>query len=152
MNELILDLNVLIVAMAGLTAFVIYIASTTKTSKFLKNRISDRDVEIKDWKHKFNVMKGKYSKMSNTELIDPSQVKQIKAGDVKLSDAIPTILNSAAEHLPKGLKELAKSNKIQGMLQGLAEKYPNEASQFLSGMLPRITAAASEGTQEEGSL
>lgn len=149
MAELELNLNLLVVALIVLTGFCLWIWSITKTSRHHKQLLKDKDEEIKSWVHKFNVMKGKYSRMSNSELIEPEMASKLQKQEVNLEDTIPTILNSAAEYLPRGLKDLAKSNQIQGMLQGLAKKYPDEAKSFLSGILPRITKAATEGPQKE---
>jgi len=148
MAELIVNWNVIIVVLIGLAAFSLWIWSRTHTSGHHKALLKDKDEELKLWKHKFNVMKGQYYRMSNSQLIEPEMADKVQKGEVNLADSIPTILNSAAEFLPRGLKDLAKSDQIQGMLKGLAEKYPNEAKQFLSGILPRITKAATEGTQE----
>lgn len=149
MTELELNLNLLVVVLVVLTGFSLWIWSITKTSRHHKQLLKDKDEEIKSWVHKFNVMKGKFSRMSNSELIEPEMAAKIQKEDINLADSIPTILNTASEYLPRGLKDLAKSNQIQGMLKGLAEKYPDEAKSFLSGILPRITKAATEGPQEQ---
>lgn len=148
MAEPVVNLNLLLVAIVGLTAFGMWLWSITKTSSHQKQLLKDRDEEIKGWKHKFNVIKGQYYRMSNSELIEPEMASKVQKGEVNLADSIPTILNSAAEYLPRGLKDLAKSSQIQGMLKGLAEKYPDEAKSFLSGILPRITKAAGESPQK----
>jgi len=148
MAEPIVNLNLIVVVLVGLTAFCMWIWSITKTSGHQKQLLKDKDEEIKNWKHKFNVMKGQFYRMSNTELIEPEMANKVQKGEVNLAESIPTILNTASEYLPRGLKDLAKSSQIQNMLKGLAEKYPDEAKSFLSGILPRITKAADVSPQK----
>jgi len=148
MSEHIVNLNLLIVIGAVLTGFIMWIRSRPHLSAHQKQVIKDKNEEIKDWQHKFNVIKGKFSRMKNTELIEPETAAKLQKGEVNLADSIPALLNTAAEYLPRGLKDLAKSGQIQGMLQGLAKKYPNESKTFLSGLLPRITKAADDSTQK----
>jgi len=152
MAEPIVNLNVIIVVLVGLVAFIFFVWSKTHDTGHQKLLLKDKDEEIKAWKHKFNVMKGQFYRMSNTELIEPEMTHKLQKGEVNLADSIPTILNTASEYLPRGLKDLAKSSQIQSMLQGLAKKYPEEASSFLSGILPRITKAADGGTQAKVGL
>jgi len=152
MSEPIVNPNLIIVVGIGLIAFALWIWSRTHTTGHHRQLLKDKDEEIKNWKHKFNVMKGQYFRMSNTQLIEPETADKLQKGEVNLADSIPTILNSASEYLPRGLKDLAKSSQIQGMLQGLAKKYPDEAKSFLSGILPRITKAADGSTQEKVGL
>jgi len=152
MSEPIVNLNLLVVAFIVLTAFCLWIWSKSHSSGHHKQLISDKNEEIKAWKHKFNVMKGQFYRMSNSELIEPEMADKVQKGEVNLADSIPTILNTASEYLPRGLKDLAKSSQIQNMLKGLAEKYPNEAKSFLSGILPRITKAATTSPEKEMGL
>lgn len=152
MSEPIVNLNLIVVVLVGLTAFCMWIWSITKTSSHQKQLLNDKNEEIKSWKHKFNVIKGEFYRMKNTELIEPEMSSKLQKGEVNLAESIPTILNTASEYLPRGLKDLAKSSQIQNMLKGLAEKYPNEAKSFLSGILPRITKAATTSPEKEMGL
>ena len=134
---------ILAIVIGGASLFV-WTMRYTASPSYLRNRIKDRDTEIKDLKHKFNVIKGQFYRLHNTKLVDSEDVKTI-TDNANPAEIIPTILNNAAPHLPKALGQLAKNTTIQGYLQGIAKKYPNESKQFLANLLPKI-ANISEGS------
>lgn len=146
MAELIVNLDVILPLVAISLVTLILGQRYFKSPGYLRQRINDRDLELKDWKHKFNVLKGLHYRMANAQLVEPEKAKQVMDSG-KISDAIPSLLESAAPYLPKGLAPIAKNPQIQGWLKGLAEKYPSEAKQFLGGMLPKLTAGSAPGSK-----
>lgn len=151
MVELIVNLDIIIPIMVISMVTLVLGQRYFKSPGYLRQRLFDRDSEIKDWKHKFNVIKGQYYRMYNAKLVEPQQAEKVM-GEGKISDAIPTLLDSTAQYLPKGLSVLAKNPQIQDWLKGLAEKYPSEAKQFLGGMLPKLTQKADTETKESPGL
>lgn len=127
----------------GGTSLIIFTSRFTASPTYLRNRIKDREAEIKDLHHKFNVVKGQFYRLNNTRLVDSEDAEKVQKS-TNPAEIIPTILNNAAPHLPKVLGQLAKNTTIQGYLQGLAKKYPSESKEFLAGLLPKI-AHVSEG-------
>ncbi len=123
-----------------------WIRSRTKTTAFNKQQIKDKDEEIKSWKHKFNVTKGQYSRMKNGEIVDEQAVEHITKSE-NVADAIPDLLNNAANFLPKQLSFIAKNPQIQGWLKTLAKEHPDEAKQFLGKYLPKISEVVSSREQ-----
>lgn len=126
-----------------MVALVIVARYLSRGSSYLRQRIKDRETEIVDWKHKFNVMNGKFHRMEKGELIDKPQAESVLKSS-KMSDAIPTLLQSASEHLPKGLSTIARNPQVQGWLKGLADKYPTEAKELLARYLPQLTQIGSK--------
>jgi len=150
MVELIIDLNFLIALTVGFAGFMTFILRWTKSPKFLQQRIKDKDTELADWKHKFSVIKGQYYKMVNTKIVSKEDAARLRENPQNVEDLIPSILNSAAPHLPKILSDLAKNSNIQGWITKLAHEHPDEAQQFLSNMLPKITSLPKGPVQPKG--
>jgi len=92
-------------------------------------------------------MNGKFHRMEKGELIDKSEAENVLHSD-KLSEAVPTLLQSASQHLPKGLSTIARNPQVQSWLKGLADKYPVEAKELLARYLPQLTQI---GTKTQGS-
>ena len=137
MVESIVNLNLLVVILAGLAAFGMWIRTIKHTTSHQRQVVRDKDEEIKDWKHKFNVMNGKYHRMSNGEIVDRELVEHVtKSGNV--ADAIPDLLNNVANFLPKQLSFIAKNPQIQGWIKTIAKEHPEEAKEFLGKYLPKI--------------
>lgn len=136
--EYILNLDLIMSLFVLMVSFIMGVRYLSRGSSHLKARIKDREAEITDWKHKFNVMNGKFHRMANSEIIDKTTADSVSNSD-KLSEAIPSLLQSASAHLPKGLSAIAKNPQIQNWLKGLADKYPEEAKQLLGKYLPQLT-------------
>jgi hypothetical protein len=129
-----------------LSGFIFFISKWTKSPHYLRQRIKDRESEIDDWKHKYKKIAMKYYHMQKGEIVDPQMAENITKS-TNPADAIPSLLNSAADHLPKGLGVIAKNPNIQNWLKDLAKKYPNEAKELLGKYLPQMTQIATKTEQ-----
>ena len=138
MVESIVNLNLLVVILAGLAAFGMWIRTIKHTTSHQRQVVRDKDEEIKDWKHKFNVMNGKYHRMSNGEIVDQQVVEHVAKSE-NVADAIPDLLNNVANFLPKQLSFIAKNPQIQGWIKTIAKEHPEEAKEFLGKYLPKIS-------------
>lgn len=138
MVESIVNLNLLVVILAGLAAFGMWIRTIKHTTSHQRQVVRDKDEEIKDWKHKFNVMNGKYHRMSNGEIVDQELVEHVTKSE-NVADAIPDLLNNVANFLPKQLSFIAKNPQIQGWIKTIAKEHPEEAKEFLGKYLPKIS-------------
>jgi len=136
---------ILAIVIGGASLFL-FTLRFTATPSYLRNRVKDRDVEIKDLKHKFNVVKGQFYRMHNSKLIDSEDMKKLQ-DSANPAEIIPAILNNSAQYLPKPLATLAKNANIQDYLKTLAKKYPSESKEFLAGLLPKIVNV-SEGSKK----
>lgn len=138
MVESIVNLNLLVVILAGLAAFGMWIRTIKHTTSHQRQVVRDKDEEIKDWKHKFNVMNGKFHRMSNGEIVDQELVEHVTKSE-NVADAIPDLLNNVANFLPKQLSFIAKNPQIQGWIKTIAKEHPEEAKEFLGKYLPKIS-------------
>jgi len=145
MAEFIFDFNLIVLMIVCFVGFLVFITRWTKSPGHLRQRVTDRDSEIKDWKHKFNVMNGRLSRMQRGEIVDQQTAESIKSS-ANPADAIPDLLNNAANFLPKQLGFIAKNPQVQGWLKTLAKEHPNEAKEILSKYLPKITEIGSKET------
>lgn len=141
MVEFILDINLIALILASFIGFMYAFSKWSKSPGHLRQRIKDKDEEIGGWKHKFNVMNGKYSRMLKGEIVDQQTVDHISKSE-NVADAIPDLLNNAANFLPKQLSFIAKNPQIQGWIKNVAKDHPKEAKEFLSKYLPKIAEVA----------
>jgi len=123
---------------AALIAFGMWIRTIKHTTSHQRQVVRDKDEEIKDWKHKFNVMNGRFNRMSNGEIVDQQTVEHVSKSE-NVADAIPDLLNNVANFLPKQLSFIAKNPQIQGWIKSVAKDHPQEAKEFLSKYLPKIS-------------
>jgi len=138
MVEFVLNVDLIILMIVSFVGFMFFINRSTKSPGHLRQRIKDRDSEIADWRHKFNVVKGQFYRMQKGEIIDEQTADHVSKS-ANVADAIPDLLNNAANFLPKQLSFIAKNPQIQGWLKTLAKDHPEEAKEFLGKYLPKIT-------------
>ena len=138
MVELTVDGNLIVLMVVCFTGFMFFINRWTKSPGYMRQRITDRESEIKDWKHKFNVVKGQFYRMQRGEIVDQQTADHVSKSE-NVADAIPDLLNNAANFLPKQLSFIAKNPQIQGWIKNVAKDHPQEAKEFLGKYLPKIT-------------
>lgn len=140
------NIELIIAILAPVGAFIVFLAVYTKTPKHLRQRIRDREMEVEDWKHKWNKVRGEYNRMKKGEIVDQQFAENISKSE-NPADAVPDLLNNAAQFLPKQLSFIAKNPQIQGWLKTLAKEHPKEAKEFLAKYLPKVAEIATkEGT------
>ena len=122
----------------------------TQSPTYLRFRIKDRDETIKDLKHKYNVVNGKYARVRNQEFLDEEVVSDAK-GKISSNpeEAINQLLDNAAPRLGK-LGAFAKNPLLRKLLSDAMKKYPKESAEIAASVLPKLaefTEAAPDQSQ-----
>lgn len=140
------NIELLVAILAPIAAFLIWLKMWTQTPTYLKQQVKDKDKEIDGWKHKFNVLNGKYSRTLGGALLPPG-TKPIQAPEEGV-EMVPALIESFAPYIPKKWRGLAKNPKIQGMIQGIYEKaikdHPGAATEFINGFIPELAISAAK--------
>jgi len=131
-----------------------FIKQWSQSPSYLKHRIKDRDETIKDLKHKYNVVNGKYARIRNEEFLDQDVVQQsAEKFQDNPEEAINALLDNAAPRLGK-LGKLAKNPLVRKLISDAVKKYPKESAEIAASVLPKLSEFTEEisGTPEVSRL
>jgi len=138
------------IVLVGIIA-IYFVKMWTQSPAYLRFRIKDRDETIKDLKHKYNVMNGKFTRIRNQEFLDEDVVQDVKG---KISSdpetAINQLLDNAAPRLGK-LGAIAKNPLVRKLLSDAMKKYPKESAEIAASVLPKL-AEFTEATPDQSEV
>lgn len=119
---------------------LLFILRYTGSPRYLKQRIKDKDVEIEDWKHKYSIIRGKYSRSLQGVMLPPG-TKPIETPE-QGENLIPSLIENFGHHIPAKWRPLLKNKQVQDVLSkiygDISKDYPAETTEFINGMIPAV--------------